>query len=117
MKKKWIALIGMALIFMTSCVKETIYVEDTLITDADVFYEYTADNFGTIIEGDIFNDGETYINAVQLEVRLYDRRGILIDNEYLWVDTYFNPGGQVSFYFDLPYSNVYDVDIRINRYD
>jgi hypothetical protein len=117
MMKKWIGLMGLALVFMTGCVKETVYIPDTLITDADVYYEYTADNFGTIIEGDIYNDGETFIDAIQLEIRLYDRRGVIIDYEYPWIDTYFNPGGTVGFYFDLPYANVYDVDVRINRYD
>jgi len=116
-KPKWIWMIGMLALFLTSCVQETVVVNDRLITDADVYYEYTADSWGTTVEGEIYNDGETYIEAVQLEIRLYDRRGFIIDYEYLWVDTYFNPGQRVGYFVDLPHTGVWDVDVVINRYD
>ena len=115
--KKLITVLGLSLVFMTSCVRETIVVNDPLITDADVYFEYTADAFGTIVEGEVYNDGETFIDAVQLQIGLYNRRGVLIDYEFVWVDTYFHPGGSVGFYFDLPYYNVYDVSVDIHRYD
>ena len=117
MKNKWIALLAFGLLFSVGCVKETVYLAATLITDADVYYEFIADNIGTEVSGEIYNDGETYINAVQLEIRLYDRRGIIIDYEYLWVDTYFDPGQSVRFYVDLSHRGVWDVDVVINRYD
>jgi len=85
MKKKWILMMGMAVLFLSSCVRETVVINDPLITDADLYYEYTADSWGTWIEGELYNDGETYIDAVQLEVRLYDRRGYIIDYEYIWI--------------------------------
>ena len=115
--KKWILIMGLGVLMFSGCVRETIVINDPLITDADLYYEYTADNWGTIVEGEVINDGETYINAVQLEVRLYNRRGVIIDYEYVWVDTYFYPGGRVGFYFDFPQTGVYDVEVLINRYD
>lgn len=117
MMKKWILLLGMGVLLFSGCVQETIVVSDRLITDADLYYEYVADSWGTSVEGELFNDGETYIDAIQLEVRLYDRRGIIIDYEYVWVDTYFHPGGAVGFYFEFPQRGVFDVDVRIHRYD
>lgn len=116
-KQKWILMMGIAALFLTSCVRETVVISDPLITDADVYFEYIADDWGTTVQGELYNDGETYIDAVQLEIRLYDRRGYIIDYEYVWVDTYFHPGGTATFYVDLPQRGVYDVDVLINRYD
>lgn len=116
MKNKWIALLAFGLLFSVGCVKETVYISDPLITDADVYYEFVADSWGTEISGEVYNDGETYIEAVQLEIALYNRRGGLIAYEYVWVDTYFAPGESVGFYFDLAYYNVWDVDVSIHRY-
>ena len=117
MKQKWILGLGAVLLLFSSCIRETVVINEPLITDADVYFEYTADSWGTIVEGEIYNDGETYINAVQLEIRLYDRRGVIIDYEYVWVDTYFNPGESVGYYVELPQRGVWDVDVLISRYD
>jgi hypothetical protein len=116
-KQKWNWIIGMLALCLTSCVQETIVINDPLITDADVYFEYTADNWGAVVEGDIYNDGEIYIEAIQLEIRLFDRRGIIMDYEYVWVDTYFNPGGTAGFYLELPHRGVYEVDVFISGYD
>lgn len=117
MRNKWMILLSLLLVFMSSCVTETIVVNDPLITDADVYYQYTADSWGTRIEGELYNDGETYIDAVQLEIILYDRRGVVIDYEYVWIDTRFHPEGWVDFVLDLPHRGVWDVDVLIHRYD
>ena len=47
--------------------------------NADVVYTYWTGPSGTIIEGDIYNDGETYLEAVEIRVKLYDLNGDLID--------------------------------------
>ena len=117
MKSKLMILLGLGLILVTGCVRETVIINDPLTTDADLYYEYTADAFGTIVQGGLYNDGETYIEAVELDVRMYDRRGYNVDNELVWVDTYFNPGGSVGFYFDFPQRGIYDVEVYINRYN
>lgn len=114
---KWIVVLGLSVLVLSGCVRETVVISDSLITDADVYYEYYADNWGTSLEGEFLNDGETYIEAVQIEVLFYDRLGYLMDNEFVWVDTYFHPGESVGFYLDFPHRGVYDVVVRINRYD
>jgi len=117
MKHKWILTWGAVLLLFSSCVREKIVINDPLITDADIYYEYIENPWGTRVQDEVYNDGDTFIDAVQLEIRLYDRRGVIIDYEYLCVDTYFNPGRRVDFYVNLPYRGVWDVDVVINRYD
>ena len=116
MKQKWVLTLGTILLLFSGCVRETVVVNVPPVTDADVYYEYQADAWGTVVQGELFNDGETYIDAIQLEIRLYDRRGFVIDYEYVWVETYFNPGQSVGFYVDLPHRGVWDVDVVIHRY-
>lgn len=116
MMKKLI--LAMSVVFLlTGCVQETIVITDPLITDADLYYEYYSDNWGTTVEGELFNDGETFIDAVQIELRFYDRRGLIIDYEYAWIDTYFAPGESVGFFLDYPYRGVSQVEVFITRYD
>lgn len=112
---KKIFAIVLAALFLSSCVKDEIYVP-AYIADADVQYEYFSDAFGTVVEGDLYNDGETHIESVELELRFYDSRGVIVDYEYVWVDTYFNPGGQVSFYYEFPQPYISDVRVFINNY-
>ena len=116
MKQKWVLTLGTILLLFSGCVRETVVVNVSPVTDADVYYEYQADAWGTVVQGELFNDGETYIDAIQLEIRLYDRRGFVIDYEYVWVETYFNPGQSVGFFVDLPHRGVWDVDVVIHRY-
>ena len=114
--KKIVLYLSLAIATLSGCVQEQV-VPYNPITDADVFYEYYSDAYGTIIEGEIINDGETYIDAVQLEVRMYDRYGYVIDYDYLWVDAFFYPGEAVDFYFDLPERYVHTVEVFIHEFD
>jgi hypothetical protein len=115
MIKKLTLILGLAAVLFTGCARE----EDPYIhiTDADVFYDYYSDRYGTSIDGEIINDGETYIEAVQLEIRLYDIDGYLIDFEYVWIDTYFSPGESIPFFFEFSEPWVYDVDVDVHRYE
>jgi hypothetical protein len=115
--RKWILALILGGFLFTGCVKETVIINEPLITDADVYYEFFADNQGVSIDGEFINDGETFIEAVQLELRFYDSRGLIIDYEYVWVDTYFDPGESITFFLDYPYRGVYDVQLFLNRYD
>lgn len=116
MVKKWILVLSVFSL-LTGCVQETVIITDPFITDADLYYEYYSSNWGTSVEGELLNDGETFIDAVQVELRFYDRRGVIVDYEYAWIDTYFHPGESVGFYLDYPYRGVSQVEVFINRYD
>ena len=114
--KKIVLYFILATVALSGCMREEV-VPYTPITDADIFYEYYSDRYGTIIEGEIINDGETYIEAVQLEVRMFDRYGYLINFDYIWVDAFFYPGEAVDFYFDLPERYVHSVEVYIHAFD
>ena len=101
---------------MSSCVREEIHVRDTA-PYASVYYDYWTGPDGTVIDGDIYNDGHRYIDAVQLEVRLFDRRGGVFATDYYWVNTYSYPGEASYFTIDIPDPYVADVDVQIVRYD
>ncbi len=115
MIRKMTLMLSLAVLILSGCGREEVPYYP--ITDADVFYEYWSDRWGTSIDGEIVNDGETFIEAVQLEVRMYDIDGYLIDYEFVWVDTYMSPGESVSFFFDFSEPWVYDVDVDVRRYE
>lgn len=105
------------IVSLSSCVREVVYVQEPLITDADLFYEYSADRYGVVVDGELFNDGETYIEAVQLEVNMYDIDGFLIATDFVWINVFLNSGEVSNFYFTIPQRGVWDVQILIHRYD
>ncbi len=115
MMKKMVLILGLGVLILSGCGRETIL--PVLITDADLIYDFYSDRYGTVVEGEVYNDGETSIDAVQLEIRLYDDYGFIVDYEYVWVDTYFSPGHPVTFYFELSEPWIYDVAVYINAFD
>ena len=111
--KKWMMIFGLGLLALSGCGREEVPYYP--ITDADVYFDYWSDRYGTDVEGELYNDGETYIDAVQLEMRTYDRHGFIIDYEYFWIDTYFYPGDMVSFSLRSPITYAANVEIYIHR--
>ncbi len=116
MKKTFLLIIGLSLITLSSCVREEVYIYQDR-PDADVIYEYWTGPSGTLIEGEIFNDGNTYLNSVELQVRLYDNRSHLIESEYYWINVYSYPGESSFFTLDLWEPYVSDVEIRVTGFD
>lgn len=116
MKKTWMIILGLGLLVMSSCVKEEVYVYREL-PQADVLFEFWSGPSGTWVEGEIYNDGNTYINAVELEVRLYDHRGFVIETDWYWINTYSYPGEASGFTLDLWEPYVYDVSVRVTGFD
>jgi hypothetical protein len=110
--KKWMMICGLGLLALSGCVREEVPYYP--VTNAAVQFDYWSDRYGTDIEGEIYNDGETYIDAVQLEVRTYDNRGFIIDYEYFWLDTYFYPGDVVGFTLRSPITYAANVEVYVN---
>jgi hypothetical protein len=100
---------------LSACSEEPIYYDGPM-SYASVNYEFYGDFSGTQIDGRIYNDGETFLESVELEIRLYDDAGFIVDYEYLWVDLFAYPGQETSFFADLPYTYIYDVRIFVNHY-
>lgn len=114
--KRTITLILLALSFaflFQSCVYEETVVVAPAQPDADVFYDFWAGPRFVEVDGEIFNDGNTFITAVQLEVVTFDDLGYVISRDLLTVDVFLNPREVGGFTIELPVRYVFDVDVRI----
>lgn len=111
-KLGFIALLAFGL---SACSDEPV-LYNTPLSYASINYEFYSDFSGTQIDGIIYNDGETFLESVELEVRLYDDVGYIVDYDYVWVDTYAYPGDATRFYLNLPYSYIHDVRVFVNHY-
>ena len=102
------------IVALTGCAREeTPYIG---YPGADVSYTYWTGPSGTIIEGEVFNDGETYLEAVELEVELLDHKGRLLERDWFWVNTYSYPGEQSLFTFDLSMPYVDQVVVNVTDF-
>lgn len=114
--KRTATLLLMALSFgflLQSCVYEETVVVAPAQPDADVFYDFWAGPRFVEIDGEIFNDGNTFITSVQLEVVTYDDMGFVITRDLMMVDVFLNPREVTGFTLDLPVRYVFDVDVRV----
>lgn len=116
MKNTLLLLFGLSVLAFSGCVREEVYVYDE-IQDVDVFFEYWSGSNGTTIEGSMINDGTTYLYSVELEVRLYDRYGDLIDRDWFWVDSYTYPGEESFFSINTGVRYVSTVEVIPTNYD
>ena len=116
MKNTFLLITGLALFGLSSCVREEVYVYNE-VKDVDVFYEHFTGPGGTSIEGSMINDGTTYLYSVELEVRMYDRYGGLIEKDWFWVDTYTYPGEESFFTIDTRIPFVSSVEVFPTNFD
>lgn len=116
MKNTLLLLFGISLFTLSSCVREEVYVYDE-VRDVDVFYEHWSGPQGTTIEGSMINDGTTYLYAVELEIRMYDRYGDLIERDYFWIDALTYPGEESFFSINLLTPYVSSVEVFPVNFD
>lgn len=114
MKAKGLLILSLLALVLSSCTREVVH--QHRYSSADLYFDYWSGPSGTIIEGDIFNDGERYIGSVELEVRLFDD-GSLISRDYFWIDSYTYPGEDSYFTLNLDEPYIDDVSVRIISYD
>ena len=114
MKAKSILFLSLAVLFFSGCARETIHYHG--YSSADLVFDYWSGPSGTIIEGEIYNDGDNYIGSVELEVKLYDH-GSLVKRDRFWIDTYIDPNDFSYFTLDLAEEFIDDVAIRILTYN
>ncbi|MCB9245180.1 MAG: hypothetical protein H6606_02015 [Flavobacteriales bacterium] len=106
--------LGMSL-FFSSCVYEETVVVAPVRPDVDLYYDFWAGPRHVEIDGELFNDGNTFVRAVQLEVRLYDEFARMISTDWITVDVFINPGEVQRFSFNIPERYVFDVDILVRE--
>lgn len=97
---------------LNSCADDVVIIHDT--PQASVSFDFWAGARNVEVDGEIFNDGNTFIESVELEIILYDEYGRYINSAFqtFWVDM----GPLESFLFstDLRESQVYDVEVVIH---
>jgi hypothetical protein len=85
------------------------------IPKASVTFDFWAGARNVEVDGEIFNDGRTFIESVELEILLYDEFDHYINSTFqtFWV----NLEPQQSFLFatDLRESDVYTVEVVIHN--
>lgn len=106
--------LGMSFLF-SSCVYEETVVVAPARPDVDLYYDFWAGPRHVEIDGELFNDGNTFVRSVQLEVRLYDEFGRVISIDWIMVDAFLNPGEVQLFSFNISERYVFDVDVLVHE--
>jgi len=96
-----------------SCVDEVIIVES--VPAASVSWDFWAGARNVEIDGEIFNDGNTFISEVELEVRMFDEYGYLISTAFQSFAVNLEVGRVRNFVMDIREDYVYNIDIRVHR--
>jgi len=110
----FILVLGLMSTAFQSCVyEEPIIVVST--PDADVFFDFWAGPRNVEIDGEIINDGNTFIRSVELEIRLFDDFGRLISSDLITVDVFLDPRESSFFSFDFRERYVFDVEVIVRQ--
>ncbi|MFY0644391.1 MAG: hypothetical protein JXR19_07975 [Bacteroidia bacterium] len=115
MKQQLLLFLLLGIAGLSGCSKEEFHYHG--YPDADVIFTYWTGPSGTIIEGEVYNDGETYLEAVELKVSLFDHHGDLINEDWYWINTFSYPGEETYFTFDLSIPYVDDVRVKVTDFD
>ena len=93
---------------------ETIII-DNGIPVASVQYDFWAGARNVEVDGDIFNDGSTFINAVEIEIALFDEFGHYISSVFQTFQVNLHPRDIFGFSTDIRERNVFDVEVTIHH--
>ncbi len=94
---------------------------DDVIVDAanpraSVIFDFWAGSRTVEVDGEIFNDGNTFIEQVEIEIALYDEFGQYIKSVYQGFRVDLRPQDSFIFSTDLREFDVYDVDVLISTF-
>ena len=93
---------------------ETIIINNG-IPEASVEWDFWAGARSVEVDGEIYNDGNTYIESVELEVLMYDERGHYITSIFQTFGVGMSRYDSFIFSLDIREREVYDVEVRIQR--
>lgn len=80
---------------------------------ASVVFDFWAGARNVEVDGEIFNDGNTHINQIEIEIALYDEFGQYIKSAYQSFSVDLRPRDSFIFSTDLREFDIYDVDVFI----
>lgn len=98
---------------ITGCVQETIIVAPS--PAASVVWDFWAGARHVEVDGEVFNDGNTFIRGVELEVRMFDDHGHFISSVFHNINVNLDPQRVAGFSLDIEERYVFDVEVRIHR--
>ncbi|MBI1308009.1 MAG: hypothetical protein GC181_15500 [Bacteroidetes bacterium] len=97
---------------INGCVEEVIVVPQNPV--ANVSYDFWAGARNVEVDGEIYNDGNTFIRNVELEIRMYDEYNYYISSVFTEFVVNLNPGQYTSFSLDVRERYVYNVEVFVN---
>jgi hypothetical protein len=83
---------------------------------ASVAFDFWAGARNVEVDGEIFNDGNTYIEHIEIEILLYDEVGQYINSAYQSFAVDLRPQDSFIFTSDLHEYEIYDVDVLITTF-
>jgi hypothetical protein len=83
---------------------------------ASVVFDFWAGARTVEVDGEIFNDGSTHINQVEIEIALYDEFGQYINSTYQSFSVDLRPRDSFVFSTDIRENAVYDVEVLISTF-
>ncbi|MCB9262425.1 MAG: hypothetical protein H6607_08635 [Flavobacteriales bacterium] len=102
---------SLSILSLNGCVEDDFYVYDP--PQAVVQYDFWAGARTVEVDGDIINDGNTFISSAEIEIMLYDEYGYYISSVFQTFNVNLYPRDRFSFSTDIQERGVYDVDVRL----
>lgn len=111
-------LLLLSTLFITLFAFNGCYYEETIIIEdptprASVVFDFWSGARTVEVDGEIYNDGNVYIQSVDIEVFMYDEFGYLLSSYIETIYVGLHPRAFFTFQMDFFERHVYDVDVAI----
>jgi hypothetical protein len=98
---------------LSSCVDDVIVVDSN--PHASVSWDFWAGARNVEVDGEIFNEGNSFIQVVELEIEMFDDYGDYISTVYKEFVVNLDQGRSTTFAIDVRERHVFTVDVRVNH--
>lgn len=104
----------LAIFVLNGCTDDVVIVSND--ARASVMFDFWAGARNVEVDGEIFNDGNTHIEHVELEIMFYDQYGNYMHSVFQTFVLDLHPVESFVFATDVRQSGVYDVDVIIRDF-
>jgi hypothetical protein len=101
------------LIAFNGCYYDEVVIVNEGPPRASVTYDFWAGARNVEIDGELFNDGNVFINEAEIEVLLFDIYGEFISSYFYTFHVDLRSRDFTPFEIDISQRGVFDVDVRI----
>ena len=106
-----IILLASSSFLFNSCVDDRPFIEPH--PAASVSFDFWAGARNIEVDGEIINEGNTFIHRVELEVQLFDEFNRYVRSVFLMQVVNLDPNQFVPFALDVRERDIYDVDVFV----